>query len=397
MQAGLGRYVGVRCLTSLAVAAQSVALGWYVYRETGSAFALGLLGLVQFLPALPLTLLTGQAADRLDRRRVVLASLWAQMVGAAALFGFTRMGHAGVGLSFFVVFLLGCARPFGGPALRAMLPSLVAREGLARAVALSSSINQLCVIVGPALGGLVYGWAGEGVFLMVGALVAAAAVVLAGLKTPRAALEPGGAGAWERAFAGLIYVRGNRLLLAAMSLDLLACLVGGVASLLPIFAKDILHVGPAGLGLLTSAQAVGAATVGFALAWLKLKRAGLAMLWCVAGYGVAIVVFGLSTNLWLSLAALACLGGFDMVSIVVRQTLVQVTTPDAMQGRVLAVNDLFVGASNRLGDFESGIVAGLVGAGPAAVIGGVGTLAVVGFIAARFPELRRADRLDGQG
>lgn len=396
MNVALVRYVGVRSLSTLAIQAQAVALGWYVYRETGSAFALGLLGLVQFLPAVPLTLLTGQAADRLDRRTVALASLWAQGGGALALFLFTRMGHAGVPASFVAVFLIGCARPFGGPALRAMLPGLVERSGLARAVALASSANQLAVIVGPALGGLVYAAVGEGVFLLAAGLIAAAAVVLCGLNAPRAVLDPGGSSARERVFAGLIYVRENRLLLGAMSLDLLACLVGGVTSLLPIFAKDILHVGPQGLGLLSSASAVGAAAVGFALAFIPLKRAGAAMLWCVAGYGCAIVVFGLSTNLWLSLIALACLGGCDMVSVVVRQTLIQVTTPDAMQGRVLAASDLFVGASNRLGDFESGLMAGLLGAGPAVVIGGVATLTVVAVIAAKFPELRRIDRLDSQ-
>ena len=392
----LTRYIAVRTLTSLAMQAQAVALGWYVYKQTGSAFALGLLGLVQFLPAIPLTILTGHAADHFDRRTVVLASLWAQGIGAGALCVFTSLGHAGVWPSFAAVFLIGCARPFTSPALRAMLPSLVERPALSKAVALSSSVNQLAVIVGPSLGGVVYGLWGPGVFLMVAGLTGVAGLALMGLKAPRAPPEPGGSSAWERAFAGLIYVRANRLLLGAMSLDLMACLVGGVTSLLPIFASDILHVGPQGLGLLASGPAIGASVIGLVLARRPLKRAGATMLWCVAGYGLAIIVFGLSSNFWLSMAALIALGGFDMVSIVVRQTLVQVATPDAMLGRVLAVNDLFVGASNRLADFESGVVAGLVGAAPAAVIGGVGTLIVTLFIASRFPELRRADKLDQQ-
>jgi MFS family permease len=372
----------------------SVALGWLVYARTGSAYALGLLGLFQFLPMIPLVAVTGHAADQYDRRKVAAASMAAQAAGAAALFGF-----AGSSLSmawlYALALLLGSARAFMMPAQRALLPTLVAPEELSRAVALTSSSSQLALMVGPALGGVVYAVAGPATFLAAAALLALAVALslMIGRPAPRPPAER--EGVWTRAFAGLVYLRSNPVLLGAITLDLFAVLLGGVTSLLPIFARDILHAGPEGLGLLQSGPAIGAVLVGFGLARFQIRRrAGLVLLAAVAGYGLATILFGVSRNFALSLACMIALGGFDMVSVVIRQTLEQVNTPDEMRGRVGAVSSVFVAGSNRLGDFESGMVAGLVGAPAAAVVGGLGSILVVIGAAVFARSLRDADSLD---
>ena len=389
----LTRFVAARVLGGLAMQMTSLAMGWLVYARTGSAYSLGLIGLFQFLPALPLVALTGHAADNFDRRWVGAASLAVQILGGLALLAFAR-SSLGMAWLYGLVFILGAVRAFGPPAQQALLASLVPSEELSRAVALSSSTNQLAVIVGPALGGLCYAAIGPLTFLIAGVFQVVAIALMLSIGAPKAPPPAERADAWTRAFAGLAYVRSNRLLLGAISLDLFAVLLGGVTSLLPIFARDILKVGPAGLGLLQSGPAIGAVLVGFTLAHLQIRsRAGAVMLWSVAGYGVATVVFGLSRSFPLSMLAMIALGGFDMVSVVVRQTLVQVATPADMRGRVSAVSSVFVSGSNRLGDFESGMVAGLVGAPIAAVIGGVGSILTVALTAWVVPELRKADRL----
>lgn len=391
------RFVAARMLGGMSMQMTSVALGWLVYSRTHSAYSLGLLGLFQFLPAIPLVTATGHAADSFDRRWVVSLSLLAQVLAGAALFAFDRSALS-MGWLYALALAIGATRAFAPPAQQALLASLVPPEELSRAVALSSSTNQLAVVAGPALGGLAYAWSGAGAFLEAGVLQLRAAGLMLSVRAPRAARSAESSSALARAFAGLAYVRSNRLLLGAITLDLFAVILGGVTSLLPIFSKDILKVGPIGLGLLQSGPAIGAVLVGFALTRAPIRRrAGAIMLWSVAGYGAATVLFGFSRNFGLSMLAMALIGGFDMVSVVVRQTLVQVATPEEMRGRVSAVSSVFVSGSNRLGDFESGVVAGLVGAPASAVIGGIGSILTVALTAMLVPELRRASRLHAIG
>jgi MFS family permease len=392
---GLSGYILSRSLSAAASQMQGVAVAWIVYVHTSSAFSLGLIGLVWFAPSLVLMIPAGQAADRFDRRRVVQIALLVQALGAGALSACAGAAQFSLPLIYLIVMLNGVGRAFSTPATQSLLPDIVGPERLPRAVAASSSANQAATIAGPAIGGLIMAWAGGGVFLALAAMQGLAAAVLSGVE--RAHVGPGGHhGTPPSPWAGLAYVRTNRLLLGAITLDLFTVLLGGVTAILPIFARDILHVGPLGLGILRSGPSMGALVVGSALVYIPLRsRAGPILLWAVAGYGVATAVFGLSTQFWLSMAAMIALGGCDMISVVIRQTLVQVATPDAMRGRVSAVNSVFIGASNQLGGFESGAVASLIGAGPSAIVGGVGAVAVVIAVAWLFPEIRRADRIDG--
>lgn len=396
--ANLVRFIGLRVLMGLAAQMQAVALGWFVYAKTGSALSLGLIGLAQFLPAIPLMAVTGYVADHFDRRRVIMAALVIQTLAVVGLFLVARSGAPTMAAVYGLVLVIGAARAFVMPATSAMLPNLVSYERLPRALAISTSTNQMAAIVGPALGGLVYATAGERIFLVMAGLLAMASALTFTLETRQEiARHDGGESAWRRSLAGLAYVRQNKVLLGAISLDLFAVLLGGVTALLPIFAHDILKVGPQGLGLLQAGPSMGAVAVGFVLAYAPIRRhAGAIMLWCVAGYGLATIAFGFSKSFILSMACLVALGAFDMISVVLRQTLVQIATPDAMRGRVSAVNSVFVGASNQLGAFESGLVASLIGAAPAAVVGGIGVLAVVAAVARFFPQVRKADRLDGR-
>jgi MFS family permease len=371
----------------------SVALGWLVYARTNSAYALGLVALFQFLPAIPLVAATGHVADNYDRRLVVAASLAAQIAAAAALFVFDR-SSLGMGWLYALVVVIGAAGAFGPPAQQSLLATLVPTEEIGQAVAFSSSTNQLAVMAGPALGGVAYAWTGAWTFAIAAGLQFVALGLMLLIKPRSITRDSSGAGVWARAFAGLAYVKSNPILLGAITLDLFAVILAGVTSLLPIFARDILHTGPEGLGLLRSAPAVGALIVGFTLArWPIRRHAGLMMIWAVAAFGATTALFGLSRSFPLSLLALAASGAFDMVSVVVRQTLVQVATPDEMRGRVSAVSSVFISGSNRLGDFESGIVAGLVGAPASTVIGGVGAMVVVLATAILVPSFRKADRL----
>ena len=387
------RFVAARVLGGMAMQMTSVAMGWLVYSRTHSAYALGLVALFQFLPAIPLVAATGHVADNYDRRVVVAASLIAQIVAAAVLFAFDK-SSLGMGWLYALVLIIGATGAFGFPAQQALLATLVPPEEISQAVAFSSSTNQLAIISGPALGGLAYAWMGGWTFILAAGLQIVAVVLMLRIKPRPITRDTSGGGVWDKAFAGLAYVTSNPILLGAITLDLFAVILAGVTSLLPIFAHDILHSGPMGLGLLRSAPAVGAVVVGFTLSrWPIQRHAGLMMIWAVGAFGATTVLFGLSRSFPLSILALIATGGFDMVSVVVRQTLVQVATPDEMRGRVSAVSSVFISGSNRLGDFESGLVAGLVGAPASTVIGGVGAILVVLATAIFVPRFRKADRL----
>ncbi|MCW2273976.1 MFS transporter [Rhodoblastus acidophilus] len=367
-----------------------VAIGWHVYARTGSALSLGLVGLAQFLPLVLLLRWSGPAADRYDRRKISALAALGQGGASLAIF-LIAIFDAPIPWIYLALFALGSARAFSGPANSSLLPQIVDAAHFPRAVALSTTMFQAATIAGPALGGIFYALGSEKIFFACALLAAAAAPIAFKIVLPNApaAIAPTGE---KNALDGLRYIWSNKVLLGSISLDLFAVLFGGVTALLPIYCHDILHVGPEGLGFLRAAPAVGAIAVSVLLSVFPLRRhVGAKMFAAVAAYGVATLVFALSQNFWLSAAALASLGAFDVVSMVVRQTLSQIATPDPMRGRVSAVNFLFIGASNQLGEFESGVAAALLGAVGAALFGGVAAVVVVGVWAVLFPELRRAD------
>lgn len=373
----------------------SVAVSWQIYAITHSAMALGMIGLMQFLPSVLLALPAGHLADQSDRRRIVVIGQlieWAALLGLVAL---TMLNWADKIEIWGLVFLISVAKALEWPAMTSLLPSLVKPAILPRAMAASSVSNEAAVIVGPTLGGFLY-IAGPEVVYGISALFYLISVILISRlryqRPPQARLPM----TLTNLFAGVNFIRARKDVLGVISLDLFAVLLGGVTALLPIFAQDILHTGPWGLGLLRGAPAVGALLTGIWLSRHALqKNVGMIMFGSVAGFGVATVVFGLSTNLWLSLVALVALGGFDMVSMVIRASLVQLDTPDEMRGRVNSVNSIFVNTSNQLGEFESGMLAAWLGVVPAAVIGGIGTLVVVGAWMTMFPSLRKRQKLEG--
>jgi len=375
---------------------QSVAVSWQIYGIARTPLALGYVGLFQFLPMMACTIPAGHFADRFDRRMILVFS---HLTSAIASGGFLMLAltRTTVIWPFYAVLaLFGAARAFMGPAAQSFVPLLVPQDQFPQAVAWSSSTSQIGVIAGPAIGGAIYilGPAIDyGVCL---ALFVTIAIVIFGIPSRGARYEAeAGTTVFERITAGIAYVWRKPLILGAFSLDLFAVLLGGATALLPIYARDILHVGPLGLGLLRSAPALGAAMLGLALGNMvrSQRHAGIAMFVSVSIFGIATIVFGLSRNFALSMAALFVLGASDMVSVYVRTTLTQLATPDAMRGRVSAVNRLFVGASNELGEFESGVTATWFGTVPAVVIGGVGTLVIVAIWYRMFPSLREVDRL----
>jgi MFS family permease len=373
----------------LAAQMLNVVLGWYVYSVTRSPMSLAYLGLAQFLPKAAVLLLAGHAADRLDRRKVIAASLAIQCASLAAFAAWFATKGPSTVLLYALVSFLGPARSLAAPAMSAMLPRIVSKCEFSRAVAVNSSAFQVCAIAGPAIGGMLYAIGGTVVFASAAALYFLCLLQTRFLPNGPVAIEEQPHG--QDVLAGLRYVKAHRLLFALISLDLVAVLLGGVSALLPIYAREILFVGPLGLGCLRSAPGVGAAVAGLVLAHRETAGGtGRRMLLAVAGFGLATVVLALSRNFWLSLVALAIAGGFDMVSMVIRQTLIQLSTPDAMRGRVSAANWMFIGASAELGEFESGATAALWGTMPAAALGGLGTLAVVGLWSVLFPELREA-------
>jgi len=386
------RFFAARFVAIIALQMQSVAIGWDVYSRTHRALDLGYVGLAQFVPAALLSLVAGAAADRFDRRRILVVVHVALAALTVALF---LLPHAwGIAPVYGVLVLLGVARAFSAPASQALLPDLVPKEQFARAVAQSSSVWQIGVVVGPALGGVAFGAFGANVYAACGGLFLLAALAIASMNVHSVA-RARRAASWDELTGGIKYVWARKLILGSISLDLFAVLLGGAVALLPIFAKDVLVVGPWGMGLLRSAPAVGAAATALVLArWPLTRRAGPVMLACVAIFGAATIAFGMSKDLVTSLAALFVTGAADMVSVVVRLTLVQLETPADMRGRVSAVNSVFIGASNELGELESGLTAAWFGAERAVILGGVGTLVVVALWTLLFPGLRRVDRLD---
>jgi hypothetical protein len=401
----LRNFLAIRAADELASQMLNVAIGWYVYSATHNPMSLAYAGLAQFLPNAGMALFAGGTADRCQRRKVIAWALCMQTLCLAGFAVWVAFSAPSAQAVYLLLLFMGAARAFGSPAMEAILPGVVSAGDFPRAVAAASTAFQICTLAGPAVGGLLYAVGGRAVFAAAAGLYLWATIQALRLPSGMSTGGPAGQGILD----GVRYVRSNRLLLALLSLDLFAVLLGGVTALLPVYAKDILAVGPIGLGCLRCAPGAGAALVGLILArrlphaasagetacpttenpqFAMASGAGRPMLWCVAGFGLATVVFAVSTNFWLSMAALASAGGFDMVSMVIRHTMVQIATPDAMRGRVSAINWVFIGASAELGEFESGATAALLGTVPAALLGGLGTLAVVGIWSMIFPELR---------
>ncbi|QWV98005.1 MFS transporter [Geomonas nitrogeniifigens] len=382
-----------RVCSSVALQMQAVAVGWQIYALTGSVFYLGLVGLAQFLPMFLLTLAVGHVADRYDRRRIagtcqVLEGMALVLLALGSYGGW--LGKDGI---LAVVFAAGALRAFEGPTMLALVPWLVPQELIPRASAWSASANQTASIAGPALGGLLYALGPTTVYTTAAVLFFAASLLLSRIRLDRAPVKREPATV-RSLFAGIAFIRSRQEILGAISLDLFAVLLGGATALLPVFARDILHTGPLGLGMLRAAPAMGALGVSLLLARRPLRqRVGRTMFLSVFLFGVATVVFGISTSFPISMAALMVLGAADIVSVVIRASLVQIETPDEMRGRVSAVNSMFIGTSNQLGEFESGVTAALFGTVPAVLIGGVGTMVVVLLWMRLFPRLLQVDKL----
>jgi MFS family permease len=403
-------YQSARLLVIIGAEAQSIAVAWQVYQITDSALDLGLTGLALFLPGLLLMLAAGHAADRYDRRRIILLCYGLQALCTGVLLWLTLSPRALAGGRvwpiYAVLVFIGMGRAFSGPASSALLPSLVPKDHFVNAVTWGATVYQIANMSGPALGGLLYTlplsgtwerWHGAPVVYALTLLMLCAFLILVGMIRPEPVERKASGFNAKTLLAGLEYVWQTKLLLGSISLDLFAVMLGGAVALLPIFAKEILHTGPRGLGLLRAMPSVGALIVSLILVVKPLKhRAGVTMLTCVAIYGMATIVFGLSRNLWLSLIALLITGASDMVSVVVRSSMLQLATPPEMRGRVSAVNWLFIGASNEFGEFESGLTASWWGAVPAVIVGGIGSLIVTLSAAGLFPRLRRADALTAE-
>lgn len=387
-------YFSARIASRLAVQIATVALGWQVYAMTDSALALGLIGLAQFLPTALLVFFAGAAADRFERRRLLQICQIVQGCAAAFLAFATFGGWLSVPMLYGAVTVFGIATAFEAPASAALLPAVAPPGQVQRATAMTTGAFQLAVICGPALGGFAYAVAPGVPYLLMAGLWVVASFLNAAIEVDRPVVDRSG-GRLDQLFAGVRFVRANRPILGTISLDLFAVLLGGATALMPIFARDVLEVGPWGLGALRGAPAIGALAMTVVLARTSItRRVGMRMFQAVIVFGLATVVFALSRSMALSLVALAVMGAADTVSVVIRTSLVQLRTPDDMRGRVGAVNYLFINASNQLGEFESGVVAALIGAVPAAVVGGIGTVAVAFLWMAIFPDLRKVERLE---
>jgi MFS family permease len=382
-----------RIATTMASQMMMVVVAWQMYDLTHSAYDLGMVGLAQFLPSLALTLVVGQVADRFDRRRVLAWCLGGQLLITIGLVAGTLGGWLNRDAILIASVALGAARAFQMPTQQALGPLLVPAAVLPRALATNAAGGQAAIILGPALGGFIYVAGAHVVYVMCGLLFLIAIGFVSMIQLDHAP-NPREPVNLRNLFAGVSFIWHRKEVLGAISLDLFAVLLGGAVALLPIFAKDILHVGPWGLGLLRSAPAVGALSMSIYLAHHPIqRRVGKVMFGSVAIFGIATIVFALSTSFIVSLIALAITGMFDMVSVVIRQSLVQLETPNEMRGRVSAVNSIFIGASNQLGEFESGITAGWFGAVPSVLIGGLGTLLVVGVWMKLFPALAKREKL----
>jgi len=381
-----------RFCATLAVQMQGVAVGWQVYNLSGNPLDLGLVGLAQFAPFSVLVLVAGQVADRADRRFILFVCYAVECLCGILLLHFTLSGLQAVWPVFAVMGLYGSARAFMMPAGQAIMPNLVPEESFANAVALGSSSFQVATLVGPTLGGLLYLLGPDIVYFSVACLLLVSLLLMffTRIGRPAASTTPA---SWRSLLEGLHFVWSRPVVLGAISLDLFAVLFGGATALLPAVARDILHVGPTELGLLRTAPGAGAALTAMTLAFFPIsRRVGRWMFDGVALFGVATILFGLSDNLWLSLAALSLLGVGDMVSVYIRQMLVQLETPDGIRGRVSAVNSVFIGASNELGEFESGLAAAWLGLAPSIILGGGMTLLVTLLWVRGFPALRRMDQ-----
>jgi MFS family permease len=387
-------FLCARAATFMAFQMLGVAVGWQIYALTGSAMYLGLVGLAQFMPMFLLTLVVGHVADRYDRRSIARICQTVEGLAAGVLALGSFSGWQSEWSILIMIFIVGAGRAFEGPSLQALLPGLVPIKLFPRAAAWSTSAMQTATIVGPAIGGFLYAAGPAVVYATAGVLFLTASVFIAMIRIERVPSkhEPVSI---RSLFAGISFIRSRKEILGAISLDLFAVLLGGATALLPIYARDILVTGPWGLGLLRSAPAVGALTMSVFLARHPLKRrVGRSMFIAVAVFGTATIIFALSTAFILSLISLVVLGASDVISVVIRHSLVQIETPDEMRGRVSAVNSMFIGTSNQLGEFESGVTASLFGVVPAVLIGGIGTVIIVIMWMRLFPQLARIDSLD---
>ncbi|MGY8706437.1 MFS transporter [Bradyrhizobium sp. 18BD] len=386
-------YIASRSLSEFSYQVATVAVGWQIYALTGSAFYLGLAGLVQFIPSALLVFVAGHAADRYNRRRIVQLCEVTQGLAAGYLAMRLLMGTLTAPEIFAVLGVFGLCGAFESPASSALLPAVAPDGMLQRATALATGAWQVATIGGPAVGGLTYALSPGAPFVLMAVLSLIASGLSGLIRVERVA--PSEHEGVEGLFAGLHFVRNNPAILGTISLDLFAVLLGGATALLPIYAKDILQAGPWALGVMRAAPAVGALLMTAVIARHPItRRAGLRMFQAVIAFGLATIVFALSRNVWLSIIALAAMGAADTISVVVRVALVQLATPDAMRGRVGAVNFLFINASNQLGEFESGMAAALLGAMPAAALGGIGTIAIALLWMKLFPVLREVDQLE---
>jgi MFS family permease len=385
---GFRYFWAARLLLVLAIQILSVSVGWQIYDQTRDAFLLGLVGLVQFLPALMLVLVTGVVADRFNRRRIMAVCLALEAVCALALLAVFHWRPGDLWLAFIILAVFGVARAFMGPAVQSLVANLVPAAALPNAIALNSSSFQLATILGPVAGGLLYGLSAETAYTTSAAMFVLAGIATLFIPKPERKSVPEPA-SLDGLLAGFRYIWSQPVVLGAMSLDLLAVLLGGATALLPVFARDVLDVGPWGLGLLRSSVGIGALAMSLWLMRYPVRdHAGRTMFIAVAIYGVAIILFGLSTAVWLSCFALMLIGASDMVSVFIRQTLIQLKTPDDVRGRVSAVNMTFIGASNELGEFRAGTMAAGIGAVPAVLAGGVAAIGIAALWSRLFPQLR---------
>jgi len=389
------RFLYVRVAASVALQLQVVAVGWQMYELTGSAFYLGLIGLVQFVPVIAFFLLTGHVADRYDRRLVTFIGEVVEALAVAVLAGASAMGRLTPDLLLAMAFVVGTGRAFEQPSVQSVLPNIVPAEMLPRAIAASTSASQAAVFAGPALGGILIAVSPTLVFAVCAAIWLSAGLVILTIAVERS-FAPRMPVDLKTLFSGVGFIVGHKAVLGAVLLDLFAVLVGNATAVLPIFARDIYLAGPLGFGLLRAAPAAGAIMTALILArWPISSRLGRVMFTTVAIFGVSTIVLALAPSLTLALAALVVMGASDSISVVIRQTMVQIRTPDAMRGRVYAVNSMVTITSNQLGDFRAGAAAALFGTLPSVLIGGLSTLAVVLISRGVFRELYQAERYDG--
>jgi hypothetical protein len=388
-----------RFLIVAAAEMQAVAVGWQVYEITNRPLDLGYVGLAQFLPGILLFPISGHVSDRFDRRKVLTVGYAGYAICFALLLTLSERHGRSMTAIYAVLVLLGVVRSFNSTASRSVLPQLVPEVHFPNAVAWNATIFQAATILGPSFGGILYAaFRGPSVVYAVAMMIAAGATCSSFLIRPEVKARPREPMALRTVFAGLHYIWNKKLILGAISLDLFAVLLGGAVALLPVYAREILHTGPWGLGLLRTAPGVGASLMAVTLAHRPLRgRSGLTLLWAVAGFGIFTIIFGVSHSLTISLIALLLLGASDMISVIIRSTLTQLATPDEMRGRVNAVDMIFIGTSNEFGQFESGVTAQWFGTAPAVILGGIGTLVVIALWAWLFPELRKAGALTSIG